>query len=582
LTSDLILVAPNSDEAIHRLGVALSSHGTIRPGCATSGPRLVIVPDVTQRTERWVAKLTGGSYRLLLPTRLGLCISPLFGRGRKPCARCFFSRVRATGVGLDGTSISSGIAVLDRLRDELARPELDATGVARIVAADRVTRHAVLRRPSCKPCARADIGVDWRGEPLEVALHSRLSGIVRSLFRASRQRPVMPLEAFGALLSDTRPTLGHGATTVTGGHAADARRALNAALGEAAERYSRSWVPRRVHLDTARNLGSTAVHPASWEYFTDRQYADPAFPYRRFTEDTPVYWMEARSLHTANTVLVPAQVVLRHSVRLRGDTPVLFSHTTGTACAREATTAEEHALDEILERDALMILWRNQLQPPRISTSEAAATSALEVVANRAVGFRLSVADLSDIPMVPVVLAEFRDARGRTFAGSAAGPTIERAIERAIAELAACANNLIETSLRAPTRRSDLRTFDDHKRYYLASSRRSRVHFVMDGPLIHERSDRYDVPAERYRGRLRAAFAIAGIEAFMCDITPPDIADLGLTVMRAVSPNACAMEGDDRAPALGFSRLRRVPERLSWPTRPRWARGAICTIPHPF
>ena len=78
-----------------------------------------------------------------------------------------------------------------------------------------------------------------------------------------------------------------------GGTGATRAEAAGAAVGEALERYSATYVPRaRLVFATARELGDVAVAPERFALFSERQHRTPGFPFRRFTADTRVAWVE--------------------------------------------------------------------------------------------------------------------------------------------------------------------------------------------------------------------------------------------------------------------------------------------------
>ena len=79
-----------------------------------------------------------------------------------------------------------------------------------------------------------------------------------------------------------------------GGSGLSREAAAAAAVGEALERYSATWIPReRLVVASARELGAAAVAPERFALFSERQYADPRFPFRRFTPESRIAWVDA-------------------------------------------------------------------------------------------------------------------------------------------------------------------------------------------------------------------------------------------------------------------------------------------------
>ena len=46
-------------------------------------------------------------------------------------------------------------------------------------------------------------------------------------------------------------------------------------------------------MASARELGAAAVAPERFALFSERQHADPGFPFRRFTPDSRIAWVDA-------------------------------------------------------------------------------------------------------------------------------------------------------------------------------------------------------------------------------------------------------------------------------------------------
>ena len=87
--------------------------------------------------------------------------------------------------------------------------------------------------------------------------------------------------------------------------------AATAAVGEALERYSATFVPvDRLVVASANELGDLAGAAERFALFSDAQYADSAFPFQRFTRATRIAWIEARSVREGSRAFVPAEARL--------------------------------------------------------------------------------------------------------------------------------------------------------------------------------------------------------------------------------------------------------------------------------
>ncbi len=101
-------------------------------------------------------------------------------------------------------------------------------------------------------------------------------------------------------------------------------------------------------------------------------------------------------------------------------------------------------------------------------------------------------------------------------------------------------------------------TFEDHVRYHADPARASAARFL---DASEERIAAESVagieggtPSERVAaicGRVESA----GATAYAVDVTSPDVAELGLTVTRAIAPELCALDVSHAARFLGGRRL---------------------------
>jgi len=165
----------------------------------------------------------------------------------------------------------------------------------------------------------------------------------------------------------------NGMKTLNYGDAAsiDPKRAIMKAVGESIERYCpANFNYEDFILAAYSDLDCEAVHPADFALFSDKQYAEPDFPFVRLTASTPLRWVSAYSITHDQPVLVPASFVYipyyfdpLHEARSHN--PI----STGLACGSNLAPAIYKAILEVIERDAFMIMWQNQLPCTRIDLS---------------------------------------------------------------------------------------------------------------------------------------------------------------------------------------------------------------------
>jgi len=151
----------------------------------------------------------------------------------------------------------------------------------------------------------------------------------------------------------------------------DPKRAIMKAVGESIERYCPAHFKYEDFTLAAYNdLNCEAVHPADFALFSEKQYAEPDFPFSLPTASTPLRWVSAYSISHDRPVLVPASFVYIPYYSDPLYEPLTHNPiSTGLACGSNLAPAICKAILEVIERDAFMIMWQNQLPCSRIDLS---------------------------------------------------------------------------------------------------------------------------------------------------------------------------------------------------------------------
>jgi ribosomal protein S12 methylthiotransferase accessory factor len=344
-----------------------------------------------------------------------------------------------------------------------------------------------------------------------------------------------------------------------GGTGSSRAEAAGAAVGEALERYSATYVPHdMLRVATARELGDAAVDPCRFGLFSERQHGQQGFPFRRFTADTRLAWVEGRRLPDGAAVLLPAELVYLGRATVAGARPISYSTSSGLACDEHPEVATVKALLEVLERDAFMLVWTNRLSLPLISVD--AGHPGLETF-ERA-GLRFAAVDLSVVHHLPCVLGVVRAPDGVPGAlgvGAAAAQTAGQAWWKALAEAFSARAAAVKLALLDPG--GDERpvvSFADHIRRYAGHGAAAAAAFL---DASAERVPLGSLPrlegdgADEWLAALCRRIEKAGSRAYAVDVTAPDVEELGLSVMRVVAPGLLALDTVHSARFLGAARL---------------------------
>ena len=433
--------------------------------------------------------------------------------------------------------------------------------------------------------------------PLDEALRrlegacSPVTGIVTHVVRTMHGADHASIPNHACRLASARRTLG-GATVDYGSGAAESHaRARAAALGEAVERYSATYLPTsRLLRTTARALGRRAVPPGRFALFHAAQLGHPSFPFASFTEDTELDFVEGVSLADGAPAFAPAALVFLRPPPSTGP-PIAYPTSSGLACAPTAREAALAALLELVERDAVMLAWNARLSLPRIAWESDPIACTLADRFFDPAGLRYGVVSGSMFLHVPVAIAVVHGASGSgaalaVGAGCAADP--RDAWLKALSEsfgvhrwLGSVTAGAVD---RPPPPPEQVQTFDDHMLFYARDEEARLAGFLDASP---ETCSLGDLPRlegstpEALLDELVARLARSGIGAYAFDVTSPDVRSLGLRVVRALAPELCQLDVSHTARFLGGERLYTAPRDAGLVPR-RLRLADVNPHPHPF
>ncbi|MDP3758109.1 MAG: YcaO-like family protein, partial [Candidatus Daviesbacteria bacterium] len=109
-----------------------------------------------------------------------------------------------------------------------------------------------------------------------------------------------------------------------------------------------------------------AINPREFAAFSVSQLKNDKFSRCRFDENSRFGWAAGKSLITGKKVLAPAQLIYL-SYKYKDQEPTIRQRiSTGAAAYTDWEEALYRGICEVIERDAWMIHWLNELSPPRI------------------------------------------------------------------------------------------------------------------------------------------------------------------------------------------------------------------------
>jgi ribosomal protein S12 methylthiotransferase accessory factor len=364
-------------------------------------------------------------------------------------------------------------------------------------------------------------------------------------------------------------------------------QATQAAVGEVLERYCASiYDPALLVHARFEELGEAAVPPERFALFSAQQYAafaNRAMP-RPFVRATRTGWVHGFNLMTGSPVLVPAAFVYLPYRYGDGEPFISDSFSTGLACARSRDEATLSALCEVVERDALAIIWHSRL-----------SLSALPVACDRRLscgGVRSEILDATLDIRIPTVIAHLDiDRGGSTILTSATHPQLAVAAHKAMLEAIQCRISW-KRELIHGTRRQyadefvDITRFSEHAELYTLHAMRPHVEFLWAGgeDVVGESVESVEWPGDTTARTLQRCISTvrdAGFEAIAIDVTTDDVREAGYWVVRVIVPGLQPLYARQDAPFLGGARLRHVAHALGRRSQPL-EESALNRFVHPF
>jgi ribosomal protein S12 methylthiotransferase accessory factor len=429
-------------------------------------------------------------------------------------------------------------------------------------------------------------------------LISRKVGLIRRVDETRYQAQDPVVFAAGVLPADFSRCLSGGVAIKAGGAGDTAAMALASAIGEAVERHCACFPDAaETVFGTFRELEEDAVSPDLLRLFSRTQVErfGPNGP-DYFDERSRIGWVHGYSLTERRERLVPASYVYLNYRPGNGEANIGGCASTGLAAATTREEAILSALLETVERDAFTLAWMHRRPGRRIEIDNHELKHAVRV---RLWADRPSVDvrffDLTtDVP-IPVVLVVMRrqsDCGPLACVGAAARLSPRQAIRKCIQEAGQnfpYLRHLLqsEKDWRPADDFSNLVDFDTHFLTYVKRPDLVPTAFA----FFDECEDR--VPLSRLpdhaTGRLRAdleycvaCLGSAGYEVIVTDITTPEIAEVGFSVVRVIVPGLVPLHGDHRRPFLGVRRVHEPPFSPGTQLARRGSGTELNPFPHPF
>ena len=312
--------------------------------------------------------------------------------------------------------------------------------------------------------------------------------------------------------------------------------ACGKALMESLERYCCEKRPNDLFYARAVDFPDAFIDPNQLARYLDYQliYSQDL---KNFSVEQELFWTEMSDIE-GHSYLIPApHVWYCFSQSDFSDGRSLFwASTNGASAHFSYEKAVLSAVQELVERDAIMIWWLNRLSPPIINREALGfkLNSIIQKIEDQ--GFELQVLDLT-LDLLPVCMIVVRKRLRESpyfFCGAACNNDFLVACEKALAETEHAiwdrsGGNILKINSK------DLYYSIDHELFYLAPENSRHLDFLFSGQASHE------IPIAEISQSVSGIndyLNDKGFRLFLKDITCPEIRELGVDVrvVKAVIP----------------------------------------------
>ena len=470
--------------------------------------------------------------------------------------------------------------------------------------------HPIVRRADCAVCQKKNF---VRNQPTLTELEhipstpndllkhaprliSSKMGLVRELRSSAKDasEPFRPY-VFRALLSNHRfLNKDENERLTASGKGMTIAEAQMSALGEALERYSGAcWSIEEIIFRRRSELDGKSLDPHELVLFAPSQYAE--LRYSAYSDDSVFGWVGARSLISDQLIFVPALSVFMN-YEVQSPAEFIFPITSnGLAAGPTLAEAVLRAAFEVLERDATMIAWLNQLPCTRVdplSHPDPDVQEICKAYQRRGVHFELYLLPTDHPVKVFVAVAYQESGEGpATVVGLGADIEPRPAASRALLE-AAQVRPALRQRLRLPKMRRRMEelvddprrvaTLEDHDLLYASAKTVRNFNFLRTKPVVSISWEQETTvsPLVKLR-RLADHFRTMNTDFLYFDLTSQDLLEFGVHAARVIIPGFQPIDFGWKERRLGGERLYQLPQRLGL----RSHRGTLEELnpdPHPI
>jgi len=326
---------------------------------------------------------------------------------------------------------------------------------------------------------------------------------------------------------------------------------------------------------TQKELAGESLVLQDLALFSPSQYGQTDFLFPRLTPDSSLYWAKGYSLSEDKPIWIPASLVYLPYLYAREEPIFHRQITTGLACGPNLPSAIYRGILEIIERDALMIIWHNRLSCPTLDLSgidDPVVQSLLKQIQVMPVDCYIKVMTLDiEATAILVLFEKKNDIPPYTSLGMAVDLDPSQAVRRALEEAMLVYLGMSRICRENPnhSRDPEYKNVDlptDHGIIHaMEPELLETVQFLKSSEKTLTMKDLPDHNHDNLVENCKLLVELLGkrgLQTHIVDVTTVDINDVGFKVARVVIPGMQPLDLEHHCPHLGGKRLYEVPHKL--------------------
>jgi ribosomal protein S12 methylthiotransferase accessory factor len=364
-----------------------------------------------------------------------------------------------------------------------------------------------------------------------------------------------------------------------------AEDAMVPALVEGLERYSTGVCrDEQFIFASAAELGAKSLNLDEVPRCSDRELAHPKCPLILPDKQKPIRYVQGLSLLDGRPVYVPAVMAYSYVVNIQPAERFWLPISTGCGGHSSYGDALLSGIYEVIERDAISIVWLQKLplsrievdvQPPLLAPLWESFLSGSSHVQT---SFFDATLDLG-VPTVYAVQRSLMNQHAATLLACSSSHSIVNALAKTIRDLAMM-NAAFRQTRPVPESWDDFSEPMHGAAYMGHFDRRHAFDFLLKSPRTTKlsvlmRSD----PQDRSLRHLLNVLRKKELSAYAVDLSTDEAVRSGIRIVRVIIPGLQPLSFRYRARFLGHSRLYQLPRQMGFPVL---AEGELNNFPQPF